>query len=91
MNEELYEQLETEFLKYHIEDEVEDVLLELAEALADTGVIGRETTYKETLGRTEVEICGICETDEDDGDEVEVLVKWIKIGKKEFEIDDYLL
>ena len=33
MNEELYELLETEFLKYRIDEEVEDVLLTLAESV----------------------------------------------------------
>ena len=34
MNEELYEKLEAEFAKRHIDEEVEDVLLDMAEMLA---------------------------------------------------------
>ena len=44
MNEELYEELEQEFTRCRIEEEVEDVLLELAEALLDLGITGREVS-----------------------------------------------
>ena len=40
LNEELYEQLEREFTRCRIGEEVEDILLELAEALGDMGVRG---------------------------------------------------
>ena len=50
LNEELYEELEHEFTKCRIDEEVEDVLLELAEALADTGITGREISVKEQAG-----------------------------------------
>ena len=35
MNEELYEALEQEFEKNHVDEDVEDVLLDLAEHMAD--------------------------------------------------------
>lgn len=91
MNEELYELLETEFLKHQIDEEVEDVLLDLAESLADMNVLGREIIYKETIGHAKLEVCGVCEGDEGDPDEVSVYIKTLKIGEKEFEIEDYLL
>ena len=52
LNEELYETLEQEFEKNKIEDAVEDILLELAELLAD-----QETTGKKLYA------CGRCEED----------------------------
>lgn len=87
-NEETYEELEAEFDKYHIEEEVEEVLLDLAEALADKGILDKELNLTESYGKTQIYATGIC-TDEDG--EVNVLIKHIKIGKKEFEINDYFL
>lgn len=89
MNEELYELLEEEFLKQHINEEVEDVLLALAETLADMNVLGQEISCREKAGRTQLEACGICEEDEDG--EISVFLKTLTIGEKEFEIEDYLL
>lgn len=91
LNKELYLQLEREFEHCHMEEEVEDVLLELAEILADKGVMGKEVCHQEKYGRTLVEACAVCSPDEEEPEEVNVLVRWIKIGKKEFEINDYLL
>lgn len=91
MNEELYELLELEFLKYHIDEEVEDLLLELTEALADMKVIGKEVSYKEQAGDAILEICGVCEAGEDDPEEISVYVKTLNISGKEYEIEDYLL
>ncbi|GLB31130.1 hypothetical protein LAD12857_30530 [Lacrimispora amygdalina] len=87
-NEETYEELESEFEKNHIEEEVEEVLLDLAEALADKGILDKELNLTESYGKTQIVATGIC-TDEDG--EVSVLIKQIKIGKKEFEINDYFL
>lgn len=91
MNDELYEVLETEFLKHHIDEEVEDVLLAMAEALADMNVQGKEITYHESVGHAELEICGVREAEEDDPEEVGVYVKTLSINGREFEIEDYLL
>lgn len=91
MDEELYELLETEFLEYRIDGEVEDVLLELAEALADMNIVGKEIVYEETMGHVKLEVCGICEADEEEPEEVSVYIKTLKIAGKEFEIEDYLL
>lgn len=88
MNEELYEALELEFLKHRVDEEVEDVLLSLAEDLADQGIMDKEVISKESYGKTKIECCGVCT--EEDG-EISVLVKWIRVGDKEFEIDDYFL
>mgnify|MGYP007108041105 CR=1 FL=1 len=84
MNEELYEALEQELEKNHVEEDVEDVLLDLAENIAERGIMDKEVIY----GRTEVHGCGVCA--EEDG-ETSVLIKWIRVGKKEFKIDDYFL
>lgn len=91
MNEELYELLETEFLKHQIDEDVEDVLLDMAEALADMGVLGKELSYKATAGHTGLEICGVCEKDEETPEELSVFIKTFKIAGKEFKIEDYLL
>lgn len=88
MNEELYEALELEFLKNRVDEDVEDVLLGLAEDMADQGIMDKEVISKESYGRTTIEGCGVCT--EEDG-EISVLVKWIRVGEKEFEIDDYFL
>ena len=91
MNEELYEKLESAFSQYKIEEEVEDVLLELAELLSDQGQTDKEITHKEKYGKTTIEVCGVCTPDEQEPEEVSVLIKWIKVGNQEFEINDYLL
>ena len=48
----------------------------------------KEVIFKQSYGRTEVHGCGVCA--EEDG-ETSVLIKWIRVGKKEFKIDDYFL
>lgn len=91
MNETLYELLEAEFTKHRIEEEVEDVLLDLAEMLAETNTLGKEVTCSEKIGRTKLEAAGICEADEEDPEEVSVYIKTLNIGGKKFEIEDYFL
>lgn len=90
LNEELYEELEHEFTKCRIDEEVEDVLLELAEALADTGITGREISVKEQAGHARLVAWGVCEEGED-GEEPAVFIRTLAINGKEFEIEDYLL
>lgn len=90
LNQELYEELEREFARCHVGGEVEDILLELAEALADTGVTGKEISVKEQGGRTKLTARGICEPGED-GEEPSVYIKTLAVNGKEFEIEDYLL
>ncbi len=85
LNEELYEQLELEFEKNQIEDAVEDILLELAEALADQGIVGKELTCREQAGHARLSVVGVCEEDES------VLIKTLTINGKEYEIEDYLM
>jgi hypothetical protein len=87
-NQEIYDLLEAEFEKNHLEEDVEEVLLDLSEALADQGIMDKEVSLKESYGKTVVEAVGIC-SEEDE--EVVVLIKRVKIGKKEFEIEDYFL
>ena len=88
MNEELYEKLEQELEKNHVEEDVEDVLLDLAENIAERGIMDKEVIFKQSYGRTEVHGCGVCA---EEAGETSVLIKWIRVGKKEFEIDDYFL
>ncbi len=87
-NQETYDLLEAEFEKSHLEEDVEEVLLDLSEALADQGIMDKEVSLKESYGKTVVEAVGICSEEEE---EVVVLIKRVKIGKKEFEIEDYFL
>lgn len=89
MNEELYDLLETEFLKYRIDEEVEDVLLALAESLSDTGKIGQESSYSEPIGSATLTIFGTLEDSEDE--DPAVFIRSLKINDKEYEINDYLL
>lgn len=90
LNEELYEELEHEFTRCRIEEEVEDILLELAEALADMGITDREISVKEQVGHAKVVAYGICEPGED-GEEPGVFIKTLVINGKEFEVEDYFL
>lgn len=87
-NQDIYDLLEAEFEKKHIEEDVEEVLLDLSEALADKGIMDKEITLKESYGKTAIEAVGICSEEED---EVTVLIKRVKIGNKDFEIEDYFL
>lgn len=89
MNEELYELLEEELLKHRIDEEVEDILLALAETLVDQNVFDQEISCREKAGKTWLEVSGICEENEDG--EVSVFIRTLTIGEKEFEIEDYLL
>lgn len=91
MNEKTYQLLEEELLKYQIEEEAEDILLGLAEALADEKVVKKEAAYQEKIGKATVEIMGICEPDEEDEELMNVFVKWIKIEGKQIDIKDYIL
>ena len=90
LNEELYEELEQEFMKCRVDEDVDDVLMELAEAIQDLGIIGREVSVKEQAGHGKLEAYGICEEGED-GEEPSVYMKTLLINGKEFEIEDYLL
>ena len=56
LNEELYETLEQEFEKNKIEDAVEDILLELAELLADQETTGKKLTCQSKAGKAKLYI-----------------------------------
>jgi len=84
LDQDIYEALEMEFVRNHIKEDVDEVLLDLAEALADRGIM----VLTESYGKTQIQVTGICTEEEG---EVNVLVKQVQIGKKEFEIDDYFL
>lgn len=88
LNQDIYDLLEKEFEKNGIEEDVEEILLDMAEALADQGIMDKEVRLKESYGKTPVEVTGICSVEE--GEET-VLIKTLKVGKKEFVIEDYFL
>lgn len=92
MNQQIYEQLEAEFSKHKIEEDVDDVLLEMAEILAEKGIYGQEISQKEKWGENDTAVTagGICSQDEDEED-CSVYLKWIKVGDKEFPIEEYLM
>lgn len=87
-NQEVYEAIEKKLEENHIAEEVDEFMLELAEGLLDSEIMDKEVSKTETYGKIPVSVTGMC-TMEDD--EVNVLIKRIKIGKNEFEINDYLL
>jgi hypothetical protein len=87
-DQDIYEALEMEFVRNHIKEDVDEVLLDLAEALADRGIMDKELVLTESYGKIQIQVTGICTEEEG---EVNVLVKQVQIGKKEFEIDDYFL
>lgn len=91
MNEVLYEKLEVEFAKHRIEDEVEDVLLEMAEALSEKQVLNQEIKASLKLGHLKLEACGICEKDGEDPDDVSVYIKTLTVGTRVFPVEDYFL
>lgn len=85
LNETLYEMLEQEFEKNKIEDAVEDILLDMAELLADQEATGTKLTCQAKAGRAKLKVCGRCE--EDGG----VYIETFSINGKDYEIDDYFL
>lgn len=85
LNEELYETLEQEFEKNKIEDAVEDILLEMAELLADQETTGKKLTCQSKAGKAKLRACGRCE--EDGG----VYIETLTINDHEYVIDDYFL
>lgn len=87
----IYEEVEAELRRLSIKEEAEDVFLELSEILADKGIIGKEVHHSEKYGKAIIEACGICTRGEEDPEDVNVLLQWIRIGKKEFKIEDYFL
>ena len=85
LNEELYETLEREFEKNKIEDAVEDILLEMAELLADQETTGKKLTCQAKAGKAKLHACGRCE--EDGG----VYIETLTVNDREYVIDDYFL
>ena len=83
-----YEALEMEFERNRITEDVEEVLLDFAEAMADRGIMDKELVLTESYGKTPVLVSGICSEEEG---EVNVLIKKVKVGNKKFEINDYFL
>lgn len=83
-----YEALEREFDKNHIKEDVEEVLLDLAELLAEQEIMDKEVNLTESYGKAKISVWGVCTHEED---EISVFIKKIQVGGKEFEIADYLL
>ncbi|HCD42262.1 MAG TPA: U-box domain-containing protein 56 [Lachnoclostridium sp.] len=87
-DQDIYEVLEMEFERNHIMEDVDEVLLDLAEAIADRGIMDKELVLTESYGKTQIQVSGVCSDEEG---EVNVLIKQVRIGKQEFEINDYFL
>lgn len=87
----VYGQLEQELRAWGIEEEAEDILLDFSEILADKGIRGKEVRHSEKYGRTVIEACGICTPNEEEPEEADVLIKWLSVGRKRFDIEDYFL
>lgn len=90
LNKQLYEELDREFSRCRVDLDVEDALLMMAEDLADLGVVGREVSVRQQVGRAKVTARGTCEA-EADGEEPGVFIRTLEIDGKVFEIGDYLL
>ncbi len=88
LDQDIYEALEIELDRNHIREDVDEVLLDLAEALADRGIMDKELVLTESYGKTQIQVTGVCSEEEG---EVNILMKQVRIGKKEFEINDYFL
>ncbi len=87
-DQDIYEALEMEFERNHIMEDVEEVLLDFAEAMADRGIMDKELVLSESYEETPILVTGICSEEEG---EVNVLIKQVQVGKKEFVINDYFL
>lgn len=89
MNEEIYEAIERALEKNRIDEDVDDVLLELGEAIQEGGEGSRTVTIK--YKKVAVEASGRCEADEEDEEEFYVWIDEIRIGKEVIEIHDYVM
>ncbi|WP_349948810.1 U-box domain-containing protein 56 [Lacrimispora sp. BS-2] len=87
-DQDIYEELEIEFERNNIMEDVDEVLLDLAEAIADRGIMDKELILTESYGKVQIQVTGVCSEEEG---EANVLIKQVRIGKKEFEINDYFL
>ncbi len=88
LNKEIYQALEAEFERNRIGEDVEEILLELAEALSEREILDKEIQLTESYGKTQINVTGICSEEEG---EISVFIKQVRVGKKEFVIEDYLL
>ncbi|MDR1548469.1 MAG: U-box domain-containing protein 56 [Hungatella sp.] len=87
-DQDIYEALEIEFERNNIMEDVDEVLLDLAEAIVDRGIMDKELVLTESYGKVQIQVTGVCSEEEG---EANVLIKQVRIGKKEFEINDYFL
>ena len=67
------------------QDAVEDILLEMAELLADQETTGKKLTCQAKAGKAKLHACGRCE--EDGG----VYIETLTVNDHEYVIDDYFL
>jgi len=51
LDQDIYEALEMELERNHIREDVDEVLLDLAEALADRGIMDKELVLTESYGK----------------------------------------
>ena len=88
LNEEIYESLEKELKQHHIEDMAEDLLLELAEMIADEGGKQKKITVKLTVNKIDLTAIGHNDFEEEEG---EVYIESLSVDGKVFLIEDYVL
>uniref|UniRef100_UPI000A7EA83B U-box domain-containing protein 56 n=1 Tax=Clostridium sp. NkU-1 TaxID=1095009 RepID=UPI000A7EA83B len=78
-DQDIYEALEIEFERNNIMEDVDEVLLDLAEAIADRGIMDKELVLTESYGKVQIQVTGVCSEEEG---EANVLIKQVRIGKK---------
>ena len=91
MTEKTYNQIEALLKAKKIQEEPEDILLELAEHLADAGQTDTPLTHKLKIGKTTIPPTAICTPSNEDPEGIPVLKKTLTIDGDEFPIDEYLL
>lgn len=91
MDKKTYKELERMLAHHKLHDDVDDVLLEMAETLADENVVGEKMVVTAKFGKVKIEACGICTPNEDDPELTDVYVEWIQIGTERIEIADYIM
>lgn len=84
----VYQRIEAELEKNNIDEMAEDILLELAELLADQNIINQELKSRIIIDETVITGVGRLEDDEE---VIQVYLQSVFIGEKEYLIDDYIL
>lgn len=91
MDKKTYQELEKMLRNHKIREDIDEVFLELAEALADEKTVGETIVKSVKYGKVKVEVCGVCSENEEDAEELDVYMEWIQIGSERIMIEDYVL